>query len=391
MHRFLIILALALLMAVPPASAQIPDWSTQPASPFETELLGQLIKRLGDPRFAVRAQATEQFSQCPSEWLPELVRQYRAESCYEIKRALRHAIEHSFFRQQMAGEVGFIGIGPMPVSGVIDPADGRLIEALRVERVLKGFSAAEAGLEKGDLIVEIDGRPVTALFNAQSPLALGSLRMAMILQPHRTPTEVDQKLSAFTAEIKQRRPGSRMKLRVLRGHPPGDEVEYKELPGTETPPRTGIEGTQWLVTPTGNLQVERVDENSPAEKFGLRADDIVIAVYGREVPPGTNVEALTALLVSRRPRETPDHASPAAMTVLRKKPMRQLHISLTVAGRPPDLLNPIDRIVAQARFATWWLRQGGELNIRRPEATWMVTIPDAAIELSRLPGGGVLP
>ncbi len=391
MHRWLIILPLFLPMAVPPADAQTPAQDTQPLLSLAVELISQLIEQLGDPRFAARAQAAERLNQCPSEWLPELVRHYHIEPRYEIKRALRHAIEHSFFRQQMAGEVGFIGIGPMPVSGVIDPAGGQPIEALRVERVLEGFSAAEAGLQKGDLIVEVDGRPVATMLNAQSPLALSSLQMAMILQPHRALSETDQKLSAFTAEIKQRRPGSLMKLRILRGHPPGDEVEYKELPVTERHPRTMIEGAQWLATPTGHLQVERVDENSPAEKFGLRPGDVLIAVYGREVPPGTEVETLITLLIKRRPTETPDLAPPAAMTVLRKKPMQQLHITLTVAGRPPDLLNPIDRIVAQARFATWWLHQGGELNIRRPQAIWMVTIPDPAIERDGLPGGGVLP
>lgn len=160
------------------------------------------------------------------------------------------------------------------------PADG----GVRIEEVVPDGPAARAGLQAGDVVLEIDGRTV------ESPEAL-------------------------VGAIAGRAPGDAVRLRVLRG---GERIDLtvrlgaRTDTGAPTPPaespresedragrpgpaplprgRLGIEVEQ---TAEGALVVVSVRPHSPAERAGFREGDRITAVGDR--PVGTLDELAAAL------------------------------------------------------------------------------------------------
>jgi serine protease Do len=101
---------------------------------------------------------------------------------------------------------GYMGVGLQDVTpGVAEALGMKEPRGVLVAEVAKGSPADEAGLERGDILVEIDGKPVA-----------------------------DSR--AFRMRVAQTKPGSRMKVTVLRADARREvTVDLTELPGEEGP------------------------------------------------------------------------------------------------------------------------------------------------------------
>jgi serine protease Do/serine protease DegQ len=131
-----------------------------------------------------------------------------------------------------------------------------------VSQVVEGSAAEKAGLQAGDIVTAINGRPVkdaAGLRNTIGLLSVGDKVDIAILR--------DGKPRKVTAVIAEARPGSGA----------GDDDRH-----------SGLEGADLADAPNGaGVVIRSVAEGSPAAQRGLRANDLIIGVGRTRV---TNLE-----------------------------------------------------------------------------------------------------
>lgn len=362
----LIALLLPILwLAGPPASLP----ATQPASapaPIAPQL-DALIHQLGDLRFDVRENATRQLCQADPALVAPLVDRYKSEASHERKLRLRQVIENLFIRRQMQGEVGFFGIQLMLADNVVDPATWRAGECVYAQRVLEGFPAQQAGVRDGDLLVALDGKPISWFFAAAPPPATGP---AGARRPEPNPARgrfaTNEKVDRFTQHIKRRTPGSKVTLRVLRASAPrkiqlavaGEPVKtldgavFVSVPGV----MTGSSPLSVMNT-RGGFLVRSVADDSPAKRAGLEPLDILLSINDAPMPAGSDPTLLTRLF---------EPIPPGLVVTLEVARLENIELPLVIGRRPVSRLNPQDLLDAQEAFASWWREQTGEPSVPRP-------------------------
>ena len=330
MGVFIAIIAAALAGAGPPPSTALATPGPVPAQLLtvtEAELQG-LVSRLGHPRFSVRQETTRQLCMLDPHHLPDLARCYRGNTSYEAKRRLRFVVESIFYRSQITGREGFLGIRiarPLDTS-VTDPATGRRTRGVVVVAALEGLPAGLAGLRANDVILSLDGRPL--------------------------PDEPSSK--SFQNAISGRQPGSVIHLRVLR---PGKTRRVVEL-SIGDDPRRPIPGVSFGVPPPGipsGPRVVAVVPGSAADDAGLRANDIIASINGR---------LLTTAYGPSAPEDVLQTAKPGDRVRLGVLGTEAVSIHVTLGARPTRYLELPDKVEARARFLQWWQDQGGELVLR---------------------------
>jgi len=333
MGVFIAIIASALAGAGPPHSTALATPGPVPAQLLtvtEAELQ-RLVSRLGHPRFSVRQETTRQLCMLDPRHLPDLARCYRANTSYEAKRRLRFVVESIFYRSQITGREGFLGIQiarPLDTS-VTDPATGRRTRGVVVFAALEGLPAGLAGLRANDVIISLDGRPL--------------------------PDEPSSK--SFQNAIASRQPGSVIHLRILR---PGKIQRVVEL-SVGDDPRRPVPGVSFGAPPPGipsGPRVVAVVPGSAADDAGLRANDIVASINGRLLSTAYGPLAEAGL------EDVLQTAKPGDRVRLGVLGTEAVSIRVTLGARPTRYLELPDKVEARARFLRWWQDQGGELVLR---------------------------
>ena len=166
------------------------------------------------------------------------------------------------------GEVrrGLLGVNIYTVTPDIAEAYGvDETQGALVSQILNGSAAEEAGLEVGDIIVEVNGEAVDSA---------GELRNAIGLQ--RAGDEV--RLTVI-------REGKERKIKALLG----GQTEDDQVAAADLHP--GLEGAEFEAVASGDpdshgvdgVRVTAVAEQSPAARQGLRAGDVIVAVNRERV------------------------------------------------------------------------------------------------------------
>jgi len=183
--------------------------------------------------------------------------------------------------------------------------------------VQKDSSAAKAGLQPGDKILEVDGRPVSRFFGMNDSVVWNVVRS-----------------EGPTIPFKVQRDGKTMTIEVV--------PSIAETSGWRRKSTRQV-GIQPAVTPL----VDGVEKDSPAEKAGVKAGDVVTAVNGKPI-----FNALT--LVDEIEKHPTDEL---ALDVRRGSETLQLKM------RPVPLES---QGVTKARVGISW-ETGGQLSLSHPD------------------------
>lgn len=331
----------------PPASAP----ASRPVVAISGRELDRLVADLNSPRFAVRERATGELCDLDAAFLPQLAQRYHAAAGEEARHRLRYAMETVFYREELAGRSGFIGIrlSQQAMTDVIDPANGRKCHGIYIIDTIKDMPAAHAGMQSGDTIISLNDQPVPA----------------------------DPTSQKFISVIERTPPGSTVRIRVLRPekrirkltvHPAKDEASPTLGLKLSSPPAGLV---------TGGIRVVEVAKDSAAEAAGIKVNDVISAANGVSVAtPFDGMTVLTNALES---------AGPAAGVQLAVQSCKDVSMEIVVGRRSPEYVtNPRDRQEIQGRFARWWRQQGGQWQ-PSPEAPQRVVpvIPPEAYPLQQ--------
>lgn len=313
--------------------------------PVNEQQFKRLLEELNDPRFRVRDQALRRLCQVQAEYLPRLAEHYRTQTSFEVKRRLRYASEYVFFRKQISGERGFLGIRPLPVAGVPDPATGKPIDAIRIEMIIPGQAAEKSGMKPGDLIIAFDGKSVSEIIKDPPP----RLDEDVVNAQGRMLQANDPRIDAFTYRVKTSEPGRATPVRILRG----GQLPKELVGGVGAEPAKFTEGIDFGGARNGGLLVLQVAPNSQADQLGLQAGDLIMGVNGVSIP-----QPAEKRLLDEQMARLPANAR-LVMSIIRAS-FVEVTIDVTLGSRPMNMINPADDAVLQARFASWWREQGGD-------------------------------
>ncbi len=308
-----------------------------------------MLAALGDPDPSIRQQMHLTVTARPGLTSADLMGLYRAAGHEEARLNLRQLAETLHHRESMAGQRGFLGVRPRVVSGIWDPRGGQVREALLLVDVLAGFPAAAAGLRSGDLLLELDGRPLEAL---PAPVGLPAASGGFAREP---------RADAFLADISRREPGERASVRILRSQGPAKlrwtPAQAAELCQSATLRETVVVPVGSSVTSLGSVPLPTA-LLLPSERDQPGRYTAIMAVQGQAVQPGLGVALLEEHLQAIAPN---DRLKLEAIV------LTDLQIEVVVGGRPVDRMNPLDLHISRQRFAQWWQAGTAEPSIIVPD------------------------
>ncbi len=159
-----------------------------------SEEVTTLIDQLGAADYEDREAADARLREIGMEALEPLAERFQRRDDYEASLRIQRIAEYIYFWDRVLGKNGFLGIQHRKYadSTYYQPNDERVppdTAAFAIERVIEGTSADRAGLQKGDVIIAVDG--------------------------HRLPATAE--LTAFADQIRGKPPGTKMVFDLWRG------------------------------------------------------------------------------------------------------------------------------------------------------------------------------
>ncbi len=202
--------------------------------PISNELAGEvdeLIAQLGSPKYGVREAATTRLAEIGLPAFARLREAYRATDELEPRLRIERIVQDAYLTHYVYSRNAFLGIQHQ-LASVVHSEDPRIPEGhfgIKVVEVLPNTAAEEAGVEKNDVIIALDGEPLSA--------------------------KTGQATAEFGESIRLRGPGTAVALTILRGP---DELEiatvlrprpkeYYAVPGANVTQMLGITKQQFEV------------------------------------------------------------------------------------------------------------------------------------------------
>jgi C-terminal processing protease CtpA/Prc len=241
-----------------------------------------------------------------------------------------------------AADEGWLGVMLQPLSGELSEAMniGKDVEGVLVADVVVGSPAEAAGLEKGDVLVEIDGATVAsteeaiALVKGHAPgdkvkiVAVRDGKRNVVTAVLGTREAVEQETEAIKDYYDIKIPRVERIFEKFTGGPGGYLGVTVHDMSSDLSPYFGVrEGEGVLVL--------EVLEDTPAERAGLRAGDVIIKVKGeaitdagelldemRGIEPGEKADVTFKRNRETRRVEVEVEESPDAARVFIRKMMR---------------------------------------------------------------------
>ncbi len=207
---------------------------------------------------------------------------------------------------------------------LVSDGDAAAKPGVRIDGVDDGSAAAKAGVQEGDVVVEFDGervrsaRQLTRLVQETPPgravkmtVLRGSARQTLDVTPESSQTafnwngrdgaEIRADLRGTVARDIEREIERGLRDLPRSGQPMFDFRLDGRIPGTRGPGRLGVQVESlsdqlagYFGAATGGVLVSSVTKESPAEKAGLRAGDVITTVNGTAVrDAGELVEELS--------------------------------------------------------------------------------------------------
>jgi S1-C subfamily serine protease len=193
---------------------------------------------------------------------------------------------------------GWLGVTIEPPRGV------------QIGEIIKGGPADVAQLQNGDLIIDIDGKPVNSILaftreisqlGANKKIVLGVKRQGKDLRVAVTLDDSNKHLSVSQTPFFHR-PPSEKPVKSFMQAPPFPAPMFGQSPKqhAKQPPKNSSPAP-WLgiapgVSKTGGVYVKAVAPNGPGKKAGLKTGDIIISINGQAVvSPGSLVNIIGRL------------------------------------------------------------------------------------------------
>jgi serine protease Do len=228
--------------------------------------------------------------------------------------------------QSLLGSRSYLGVGVAEI-------DSERVKALKlpeergveITKVDPGSPAEKGGLQAGDVVLEYNGQRVEGLEQF--------IRMVRETPPGRTARVTASRQGVtqnLTVTIGERRPADLTRGMTIRVPPvpPVPPIPPLDVPKplmTVRTTRVGLETeslsdqlAEFFGVKQGVL-VRSVERNSPAEKAGLRAGDVIISIDGQEIRAARDI--------SRRLRESWEKKT-VPLQVVRNKKELTLHLEL---------------------------------------------------------------
>jgi serine protease Do len=181
-------------------------------------------------------------------------------------------------------ERGWLGVSAQPLTRELAASLGlSRTEGALVSQVVEGSPAAAAGVRRGDVIVEVDGRKVSrtttlSLLVAAAPIGK-DLKVSVLR---------DGKAVTLSARVARREQPDAMSAA-----PPGEPAPRARL-GVAVEPVTPAMASQLGLAGASGLIVRQIQPGSPAAEAGMRPGDIIVEVNRHPVKSAGDLQRAVA-------------------------------------------------------------------------------------------------
>ncbi|MFC3674381.1 DegQ family serine endoprotease [Ferrovibrio xuzhouensis] len=199
---------------------------------------------------------------------------------------------------------GWLGVQIQSVTDeMVDALGLKQARGALVAKVIPGGPAEKAGIESGDVIVAIDGKPVdttNALTRAVAESAVGRTISVDLIRKGKT-RSVKATLGELEAALASAKAESKAKGDDSRQAPGKNETELADLGLRIAPLNKELRKQYDIKDDVRGVVITDVDPNGPAAQRDVRAGDVIIEVAQSEVRnPDDVTEMLKALKDAKR-------------------------------------------------------------------------------------------